>query len=117
MLVALAGLVAVSVALAGPARQGAAAKTVTITVKMTEFHFAFSKMSVKKGTTVQFKVTNKGKIEHNLVFTTLGKSTRLLQPGQSQTLKITFKKKGGFPYLCAVGRHAADGMAGTFKVK
>jgi uncharacterized cupredoxin-like copper-binding protein len=89
-------------------------KTVTIKVTATEFKFALSKRSVPKGTTVIFKVTNKGKIEHD--FKVNGKKTRLLKPGQSTTLRVVFSKKGKLVYLCTVKGHAAIGMKGTFGV-
>jgi uncharacterized cupredoxin-like copper-binding protein len=89
-------------------------KTVTIKVTATEFKFALSKRSVPKGTTVIFKVTNKGKIEHD--FKVNGKKTRLLAPGQSATLRVVFSKKGKLVYLCTVKGHAAFGMKGTFGV-
>jgi len=87
---------------------------VTIKVKATEFKFALSRRSVPKGTTVIFKVTNKGKIEHD--FKSGLKKTRLLKPGQSATLKVVFKKKGRFAFLCTVKGHAAIGMKGKFAV-
>jgi uncharacterized cupredoxin-like copper-binding protein len=40
----------------------------------------------------------------------------MLNPGQSQTLTVTFKKKGKFPYVCTVLGHAKLGMKGTFAV-
>ena len=91
-----------------------ASKTVTIKVTATEFKFALSKRSVPKGTTVIFKVVNKGKIEHD--FKIGLKKTRLLKPGQSATLKVVFKKKGRFAFLCTVKGHAAIGMKGKFAV-
>jgi uncharacterized cupredoxin-like copper-binding protein len=89
-------------------------KTVTIKVTATEFKFALSRRSVPKGTTVIFKITNKGKIEHD--FKILGKKTRLLKRGQTATLKVVFRKKGKFGYVCTVKGHAAIGMKGTFGV-
>jgi uncharacterized cupredoxin-like copper-binding protein len=89
-------------------------KTITIKVTATEFKFALSRRSVPKGTTVIFKVTNKGKIEHD--FKVNGKKTRLLKPGQSTTLRVVFSKKGKLLYLCTVKGHAAIGMKGTFGV-
>jgi uncharacterized cupredoxin-like copper-binding protein len=89
-------------------------KTVAIKVTATEFKFALSKRSVPKGTTVIFKVTNKGKIEHD--FKIGLKKTKLLKPGQSATLKVKFLKKGKIRYLCTVKGHAAVGMKGTFGV-
>jgi uncharacterized cupredoxin-like copper-binding protein len=69
---------------------------------------------VPVGTTVAFKVTNKGKIGHNFVIA--GKKTKLLNPGQSQTITVKFAKKGTFKYVCSVTGHARLGMQGAFGV-
>jgi uncharacterized cupredoxin-like copper-binding protein len=95
-------------------QHNAATKATTITVKATEFKFALSKTSAPKGT-VNFKVTNKGKVDHD--FKINGKKTKLLAPGKSATLTVKFQKTGKFPYLCTVPGHAASGMKGTFTVK
>jgi uncharacterized cupredoxin-like copper-binding protein len=91
-----------------------ATKSVTITVTAKEWSFALSKRSVPVGTTVNFKVTNKGKIGHD--FKIAGKKTKLLNPGQSQTITVKFTKKGKFAFLCTVTGHAKLGMQGTFGV-
>jgi plastocyanin len=90
------------------------ASTVKINVVAKEWSFTLSKRSVPVGTTVAFKVTNKGKIGHNFVIA--GKKTKLLNPGQSQTISVKFAKKGKFKYLCSVSGHARLGMTGTFGV-
>jgi uncharacterized cupredoxin-like copper-binding protein len=82
--------------------------------KPSEFHFILSKKTIVKGRTT-FKVTNKGTIEHN--FRIAGKKTVLIKPGKTTTLKVTFTKKGKFPFLCTVPSHAAAGMKGTLTVK
>jgi uncharacterized cupredoxin-like copper-binding protein len=113
---ALAGL-----AIVGPAMPaGSHTKVVVptkITVVMRDYSFTFSKSFVRAGTTVVFTVTNKGQTDHNLVFTTLGKTTPLVGPGKSVKLKVLFKKKGRFFYVCSVPRHAERGMSGSFLVK
>jgi uncharacterized cupredoxin-like copper-binding protein len=81
--------------------------------KPSEFHFTLSKKSVAKGT-VNFLVINKGALPHD--FKIAGHKTKLLSPGQAQTLKVTFLKAGKYPYLCTVTGHAAAGMKGTFTV-
>lgn len=96
------------------AKPTAHAATVTIKVTAKEWSFALSKRSVPVGTTVAFKVTNKGKIGHNFVIA--GKTTKLLNPGQSQTITVKFAKKGKFKYLCSVTGHARLGMQGLFGV-
>lgn len=98
-------------ALASPSRT---AKTMTVYVTASEFKFKLSKTSYPAGTTVVFRVKNKGKIGHN--FKINGKKTRLLAPGKSATLKVTFTKKGKYVYLCTVPGHAKLGMKGTVGV-
>jgi uncharacterized cupredoxin-like copper-binding protein len=87
--------------------------TTTIVVKATEFKFALSKSTVPVGTVV-FKVENKGKIGHD--FKIGGKRTPIIAPGKTATLKVVFKKKGRYAYLCDVPGHARLGMKGTLGV-
>jgi uncharacterized cupredoxin-like copper-binding protein len=110
-----AGLAAAAVLPAGFAKASSShAKKVTITVVAKEWSFSLSKRTVPVGTTVVFKVVNKGKIGHD--FKIAGKKTKLLNPGQSTTLTVKFGKKGRFSYLCTVTGHARLGMKGTFGV-
>src|SRR6476619_1616251 len=110
--ITLLAVLAAALMVAAPAiaatQHSAAAKATTITVKATEFKFALSKTSAPKGT-VNFKVTNKGKVDHD--FKINGKKTKLLAPGKSATLTVKFQN------LCTVPGHAASGMKGTFTVK
>jgi uncharacterized cupredoxin-like copper-binding protein len=94
---------------AQPTRMSAA----TIQVKAGEFHFKLSKQSAPRGK-VTFVVTNDGTLTHD--FSIGGKKTRLLQPGQTARLVVTFSKKGKYPYLCTVPGHAAAGMKGVFTI-
>jgi uncharacterized cupredoxin-like copper-binding protein len=94
---------------------------VKITVSMGEFYFKLTKKSVAKpagasSVTVVFTVINKGQLAHDLAFGGLGKKTARLNAGQKQTLRVTFKKKGRYSYLCTVPRHANAGMVGVFRV-
>jgi uncharacterized cupredoxin-like copper-binding protein len=90
------------------------AKTVKITVVANEWSFKLSRKTVPVGTTVAFKVINKGKIGHD--FKIAGKKTKLLNPGKSQTIIVKFGKKGKFTYICSVTGHARLGMQGVFGV-
>jgi len=114
-------MLATGSALAAPVHQ--AQQTVTpvkITVSMGEFYFKLSRQSVRKTSSplvVWFTVVNRGAIAHDFVLKSLRKGSRLLQPGGKQVLKITFRRKGRYPYLCNVPRHAEQGMAGTFVVR
>jgi uncharacterized cupredoxin-like copper-binding protein len=99
--------------LAVRAGDGLAAGT-TVTVRMTEFKFALSKTSIKKGRVV-FKVVNRGAVPHD--FKIKGKKTPIIAPGKSRTLTVTFTRAGRYPYLCAVPGHAASGMKGALRVR
>lgn len=100
------------------ARSGATtsanAATSTVTVIARDYSFSLSKQYVPAVGTVLFKVVNRGQVSHNFFIN--GKITKTLNPGQSQTLKVVFKKKGKYAYLCAVLGHAKLGMKGTFGV-
>jgi uncharacterized cupredoxin-like copper-binding protein len=119
--VAAGTMLATGSALAAPVHH--AQQTVTpvkITVSMGEFYFKLSRPSVRKTSAplvVWFTVVNRGAIAHDFVLKSLRKGSRLLQPGGRQVLKITFRRKGRYPYLCNVPRHAEQGMAGTFVVR
>src|SRR6476646_10347127 len=97
--VALLALVGAAIA-AGVFLQASSAKstthtaTIKINVTAKEWAFTLSKRSVPVGSTVAFKVTNKGKIGHNFVIA--GKKTKLLNPGQSKTITVKFAKTGKF---------------------
>ena len=101
--------------------------TVNVTAgKPTEFHFVLSKSSGKRGIIV-FKIANGGQIPHDFKFcssrssslvanTCTGRSSKMISPGQSTTLRVTALLKGTYEYLCTVPGHAAGGMKGLFKV-
>jgi len=106
--------VAAPFAIAAISAGSSSSKIVTIKVTATNCKFKLSRASVPTGTTVIFKVTNNGKIPHD--FKINGKKTQLIPPHQTKSVKVVFKKKGKFGYLCTVKGHAAVGMKGTFGV-
>jgi uncharacterized cupredoxin-like copper-binding protein len=86
-------------------------KTVTVTEK--EFKIILSAKSAKRGIVV-FKVKNVGALPHD--FSISGRKTKLLKHGQSDTLRVTFLRKGSYPYKCTVSGHAKLGMKGVFTI-
>jgi uncharacterized cupredoxin-like copper-binding protein len=126
---AAAALASLTVLPTAGANAGHAAiiQNVTVTVtKAKEFKFKLSKSSLKRGI-VSFKVTNGGNLPHDFKVcssnrgniqanTCSGRSTPLISPGQSNTLRVTFLRKGTYQYMCSVPGHAAAGMKGLIKV-
>ncbi len=92
---------------------GKASKVTRVTVVAKEFNFKLSKRKVPKGTVI-FTVVNRGKISHD--FKIAGKKTKTLNPGKKATLRVVFKKKGRFKYVCTLPGHARLGMKGVLGV-
>jgi uncharacterized cupredoxin-like copper-binding protein len=113
VLASLAVVVSASGAPSAPASSSATTAVAVAAGKPSEFRFTLSKKKVTRGTVV-FRVTNRGTIRHDFKITT--KTTRLVAPGQSTTLRIAFKKAGKYRYLCTVPSHAAAGMKGVLVV-
>lgn len=109
----LASAVATAQAGRQPATAHSAALLASVKVTASEFKFVLSKKTAKRGVVV-FKITNVGKIKHD--FSISGRKTRLLSHGQSATLRVTFLRKGHYPYKCTVAGHAALGMKGVFTI-
>jgi plastocyanin len=85
-----------------------------VKVSASEFKFVLSSKSARRGV-VTFNVTNVGAVQHD--FWINGRKTPLLAHGKSNTLRVTFLRKGNYPYKCTVAGHAAAGMKGVFVIK
>ena len=102
--------------------------TINVTAgKPTEFAFTVSKTSSIPVGKVLFKVTNKGVISHSFKVCTkaattatanscVGLGTKVIAPGKTATLTVTFKTKGKYEFLCTVSGHAGAGMKGLIGV-
>ena len=109
------------------AAAGATITTINVTLgKPSEFAFKLSKSQVPVGTVV-FKATNLGKLPHNFKVCSratgsttanacLGKGTPTIASGKSALLRIVFKTKGSYEFLCTVSGHAKAGMKGLLGV-
>ena len=115
-LVFAASVVALGIPAQAPASAHATHQAALVTkIKVTakNFKFTLSKKTAKRGVVV-FKVTNVGSVKHN--FSIKGRKTRKLSHGQSATLRVTFLRKGHYPYKCTVDSHASLGMKGVFTI-
>jgi glucose/arabinose dehydrogenase len=54
-------------------------------------------------------------VAHDLVFAKGGR-TRILQPGQKQTITVSFSKSGAYRFFCSVPGHQALGMKGVLQI-
>jgi len=91
-------------------------KTTTVKVVMTEYRFKLTPKVVPVGNVI-FKIVNAGEVPHNMVFQgpILYKSSRLLQHGQTSTMKIRVKTPGPYHFVCTL--HFKLGMVGSFTAK
>ena len=118
-------------------RQGDPRKaTRTIAVNMADtMRFTPSRLTVKRGDTVRFVVSNSGKVMHEMVLGTeeeLRKHAELMKkhpgmehdepymahvaPGKKEEIAWTFTKAGTFMYGCLIPGHWEAGMKGAIVV-
>jgi uncharacterized cupredoxin-like copper-binding protein len=110
--------------------------TRTVVLSMDDsMHYSQSELSVKQGETVTFVITNKGKLQHELVIGTeaeLAKHAALMlknpemehdepymahvKPGTTERMTWRFTKPGTFLYGCLVAGHFEAGMRGKIVV-
>jgi mono/diheme cytochrome c family protein len=92
-----------------------------------ELAFKLSKRSLIPVGRVTFNVMNAGTVAHAFKVCTsaivgvakntcVGKATKVLQPGRSASLTVTFSKAGKYEFLCTVSGHAAAGMKGLLGI-
>jgi uncharacterized cupredoxin-like copper-binding protein len=108
---ALVPLAALGALAFGAAPASASSKSTTVTAVETDFHIALSKSSFTPGNYV-FVAKNEGHTTHGLEITGPGlhnAKTKLLTPGKSAKLKVTFKD-GKYDVFCPVPGHKALGM-------
>jgi len=95
-------------------------REVTVTVK--EFTVEMSATSVPANTPVKFTVTNKGKIEHEVIIEKVGDVDKALedvgedgevehiQPGETRSVTWTIKEPGDYQLACHTPGHFEAGM-------
>ena len=105
---------------------GGAIKTVVI--KESEFKLSPSSVTLSKPGTYKFKAENVGSTQHSLEIEGKGLKSeggeageaqleRVLDPGQSGVLTVSFQKSGTYEMYCPVDGHEQEGMKGEVVVK
>lgn len=85
------------------------------TVVGSNFAFAPTLMTVKKGETVRITFVNSGG-KHDLKIDEFHAVTKIIEGGAQETIEFVADKVGSFEYYCSVGSHRAMGMKGTLTV-
>ena len=96
-----------SLAAAAPAALGTSSARYNVTA--TDFKFTIVPVQLKAGRQT-FTVVNRGEATHDFKIGT--KKTRILNPGERQTITVVLKK-GRYVVLCTVPGHAQLGMKKT----
>ena len=97
----------------GPQTAERAALLVHVNVTASDTNCVVSKKTAGRGVVV-FKVTNVGKVGHAFVINR--RKTRVLSHGKSATLRVTFLRKGHYPYKCTTNGKATARMKGAFTI-
>ena len=98
----------VGIAALAPDASGTTNAKYSVTAR--DFRFVIVPTRLRAGTHT-FTVVNRGQATHDFKIGT--KKTRLLNPGQRQTIKVTLKKGRRYTVICTVPGHAALGMKKT----
>jgi plastocyanin len=104
-------LATTAIAVLAPSALGRSQAKATVTA--TDFKFKWVPARLTRGVAT-ITVVNRGQATHDLKIA--GKKTKILNPGQRATLKVTLKK-GTYAHLCTVPGHAALGMKGKLVVR
>jgi uncharacterized cupredoxin-like copper-binding protein len=99
-----------------PVRPQTAAKATLVArvnVTASDTSCLVSPKTARRGVLV-FKVKNVGKVGH--AFKIKSRTTRVISPGKSSTLRITLLRKGHYQYQCTTNGHATAAMKGVFTI-
>jgi uncharacterized cupredoxin-like copper-binding protein len=110
--------------------------TRTVAIVATEMEFTPNSLSLARGETVRFVITNRGKVKHEFVIgdqafqaqhmremaqmpgMTMSEVNEAdLAPGQTKTIVWRFSRAGDFLFACDLPGHAQQGMVGHIRVR
>lgn len=87
------------------------------TLEGTEYSFDVDSLTVSEGDRIRITLMNTGTMPHDFVLDEFNARTRILQPGEIDTIEFTANTAGTYEYYCSVGNHRELGMVGTIVVE
>jgi plastocyanin len=96
-------------------RAAEAAAPLGVTVRMTEFRFRLTRMTVPKGRRVKFTVVNLGRIVHDFDIQGI-KNMPIIGAKKRFTYTVSFRRGGRYRFICTVPKHSGYGMSGFLRV-
>lgn len=109
----LGAVIACALFAAGIAFAAAHKPSVVVKVTMRDYRFVLSRGNVPVGA-VRFELVNRGATAHD--FLIAAHRSRILQPGQRQTMTVDFKRASRQSYICTIPGHVSLGMKGVLTV-
>ena len=88
----------------------ATAESAATTVDVSLSEFKISGTLTAPAGEVSLKVTNAGTVQHNLSVEGTGATTKMLNPGESETLALGALAEGSYKVICTVPGHKDSGM-------
>lgn len=112
MLIALTAAAGLVVAACGPSASGLP----EVRIVMTDFTFSPQRIEIPAGRKVEFKLTNNGRIEHDISADGIGMHAHLMSAERLAFEAGPFAP-GEYDFSCTLVGHREAGMVGKFVVK
>lgn len=81
-----------------------------------EFAYNPSTIQAKVGKPLEITFKNSGNYPHDFSIPQMNVQSKVLSPGQQETLLVTPTKTGTFAFMCTIPGHVEKGMKGTLNV-
>ena len=88
-----------------------------IDIEGSEYSFSPASIRVRAGEKVSLTFKNTGSLSHDFVVDELGISTRILSPGQAETIEFVAETDDEVAFYCSIGGHRSLGLEGLLEVK
>lgn len=112
MLIALIASASIVAAACGPAPSGLP----EVRVIMTDFTFAPQRVEIPAGRKVELKLTNSGRLEHDITADGIGLHVHAMA-GERIAFEAGPFEPGEYAFFCSVAGHRQAGMVGKIVVK